>query len=326
MIINWLIQGNHNNLYDAKKSNLASVRMRAAITSSIDNKNIIAELYNKDVIINKNTVVGIGKLSHDDNEFKKWLYIAQYTKSQGGKVFLDFTDNHLLSSSPLYSKYCNIIKHCTHATTSSYYLKKTLGEYFKGCVTVIEDPLEIDPMPPRNKYNDVLTGLWFGHASNINFLLNFLIEKVKVENKLKFIVMTNINSNINNIFKDVRKILPAKIELILIEWSIIDMQKAARHSDFAILPTDPNDPRKAGVSSNRLITALSLGLPCFANIVESYNQYSKYAIPIDTFESIDFTFHRETFANIEYFQKHISPIYSRQAMIRKWEDFFKSIL
>ena len=51
---------------------------------------------------------------------------------------------------------------------------------------------------------------------------------------------------------------------------------AAKHCDLCIIPSDPNDPRKAGVSSNRLLTALALGLPTAADMMDSYKPYAQF--------------------------------------------------
>ena len=104
------------------------------------------------------------------------------------------------------------------------------------------------------------------------------------------------------------------------------MLDAASLSDFVILPTDPNDPRKAGVSSNRLVTALSLGLPCFADIAESYKEYANFTIPLERVSTLDFPFDKEILSKITLFQKTESPKYSKEAITKKWEIFLMNLL
>jgi hypothetical protein len=63
-------------------------------------------------------------------------------------------------------------------------------------------------------------------------------------------------------------------------WSSEKMVSAAKLCDIAIIPSDPNDIKKSSVSSNRLITALALGLPTAADTMNSYKEFSNYFIDI----------------------------------------------
>lgn len=54
------------------------------------------------------------------------------------------------------------------------------------------------------------------------------------------------------------------------------MEQATSVSDVCIIPSNAGDPRKAGVSSNRLITSFALGLPTCAERLDSYIEYERY--------------------------------------------------
>lgn len=54
------------------------------------------------------------------------------------------------------------------------------------------------------------------------------------------------------------------------------MVASADLCDLCIIPSDPRDRRKAGVSSNRLLTALALGLPTAADRLDSYIEHESY--------------------------------------------------
>ena len=58
------------------------------------------------------------------------------------------------------------------------------------------------------------------------------------------------------------------------------MLEAAKLCDACIIPSDTQDPNKSGASSNRLITALAMGLPTAADNLESYKEFSAFYVDI----------------------------------------------
>ncbi len=60
------------------------------------------------------------------------------------------------------------------------------------------------------------------------------------------------------------------------------MIRASRLSDACIIPTNNSDPKKNGASSNRLITGLALGLPVAAGNLDSYSDFKKYYVEINS--------------------------------------------
>jgi DNA helicase-2/ATP-dependent DNA helicase PcrA len=75
------------------------------------------------------------------------------------------------------------------------------------------------------------------------------------------------------------------------------MINTSKFCDLIIIPSDPNDPKKAGVSSNRLITALALGLPTAACVMESYKEYDQYFTDIDSEKFIELIDNPDKFHN-----------------------------
>jgi hypothetical protein len=73
-----------------------------------------------------------------------------------------------------------------------------------------------------------------------------------------------------------QNLLRSTIRLDLANWSLQNMINASKASQCCLIPSDLNDSRKSGASSNRLITAFALGLPVSADVLESYAPYSDY--------------------------------------------------
>ena len=115
-----------------------------------------------------------------------------------------------------------------------------------------------------------------------------------------------------NIFNQTKFNIDKSLSIQLGLWSIQAMINTSKFCDLIIIPSDPGDPKKEGVSSNRLITALALGLPTAASIMESYKEYNEYFTDIDSEKFIELIdnpdkFHLQVFKikhSFRYLQIH----------------------
>ena len=155
---------------------------------------------------------------------------------------------------------------------SSLCLAKNVEPNYKGQIELVEDAVEVLVTPPKTKTNRPVTLLWFGHGSNLKYLIDFLPKLGG--NNLRLIVLCNIEGF--NYLKSTPLNIPPNVQTEGAVWSVPAMIEAAKHCDLCIIPSDPNDPRKAGVSSNRLLTALALGLPTAADMMDSYKPYAQF--------------------------------------------------
>jgi hypothetical protein len=330
--VQWLLSGNPNTLEQLRNSNLASIRMRAALSMDIDDANLKVKPTNN-LIINKDTnVLGVGKISlaNEQDQSNKWPELVKKYKNYGLKVFLDYTDNHLRESNKnrdLYNAYHEIINKVDYVVTSSNYLESVISKQFNVKTITIEDPLEVQLKEPKSNLQKIPTGLWFGHASNLNYLLRFLQVEFKPSTKLKILVMSNLYPFPEDLIKNLENTISPKIELLILPWSISNVVLAASMSDFCIIPCGIGDDRKEGVSSNRLITSLALGLPCFADTPPSYKEFVNFISPLST-ESIE-SFFINPSINIEktlLSQTIIIKRFSKEKIRDDWKNFLVNII
>ena len=330
--VQWLLSGNPNTIEQLRNSNLASIRMRAALSMDIDDANLKVKPTNN-LIINKDTnVLGVGKISlaNEQDQSNKWPELVKKYKNIGLKVFLDYTDNHLRESNKnrdLYNAYNEIINKVDYVVTSSNYLESVISKQFNVKTITIEDPLEVQLNKPKKYLQKIPTGLWFGHASNLNYLLSFLQFEFKPSTKLKILVMSNLYPFPEDLIKNLENTISPKIELLILPWSISNMVLAASMSDFCIIPCGIGDDRKEGVSSNRLITSLALGLPCFADTPPSYKEFVNFISPLST-ESIE-SFFINPSINIEktlLSQTIIVKRFSKEKVRDDWKNFLINII
>lgn len=192
-------------------------------------------------------------------------------------MVIDYTDHHLATQGDRADFYTQAISLADDVITSSSLLARSLASWHSGEITVIEDPIEVDIVAPRIKSNGRKTGLWFGHASNLPYLLDFLLNRYTFRGPLRLIVMSNLYPLPADIIEVLEKTPQvADIEINAIPWSLDSMQAAADLADFCLLPAGVNDLKKQGASANRLLSALALGLPTAADGLDSYMPFQAY--------------------------------------------------
>jgi hypothetical protein len=322
--IHLLIPGIYKTHEDLQISQLASIRFRAAIIAKYLPQHGSTVSFGETIPETSNIIL-VGKIGTKDIEKKQklWLNQMKSAKNKNIKIFLDYTDHHLGFKSEMRSFYESALKITDYIITPSDHLKILLNNYFSKEIFVIPDPLEVPVLSPKiSKTNGIL---WHGHASNIEYLINFLEEFPKTHEVFKLIVVSNdvgLNILANHRFQ--KKI---RFKVSLQKWSLKALIEASKISDICIIPSDRNDPKKSGVSSNRLITSLALGLPTVAEIMPSYAEFSKYFFNIrsnsllETMSSSSSSGFRKLISEA---QQKIIPKFLPRAIAHQWIELFKN--
>ncbi len=273
--VQWLISSRDANLAKLADSNLASIRLRSVVSMQAALDGRVTSTADREAEHDTEILV-VGKVDAvtDIHRPARWLSYMQQAKAQHCKIILDYTDHHIDGKPVMRDFYLQALTYADHVTTSSPQLAKNIGATWKGGVTVIEDPIEVNFASPKIERTPQLTALWFGHASNLQYLFDFIKSDWIFSEPLRLIVMTNFFDQ--KIFDQQMQAAPKHLEMVVVPWSLQDMQTVAGICDFCIIPAGMNDARKNGVSSNRLLTALALGLPTAADRVNSYLSFSEY--------------------------------------------------
>jgi hypothetical protein len=262
------------------KSNFASIRLRIAPCFEALRK----EGYRftlGEIVENRADAIIVGKIgaSDIDSRSHKWLAQLIEAKSRGASIYLDYTDHHLGFKTPMTLFYQRSLDLADCCIVPSEFMAKLLRAHFHGPIIIIEDSIEITSQPVKAKLvTSQPTALWFGHASNIEFLIDFINSSHFLMAGYNLIVLSN-ESGLNFFQSSHLNCLnPRQLKLAL--WSVDTMLEAARLSDFCIIPSNLSNPSKIGASSNRLITSFALGLPTAADYLPSYQEFSDYFVDI----------------------------------------------
>lgn len=308
-----------------RASNAASVRLRTGALIAAQPETF--KLSVGPSAPSNSQLIIIGKLGSGTNAKEMgnlWLQQLHVMRPKGTKVVVDFTDDHLLHHSGMSQFYHQALAFIDFAVCSSPLLARNFAKFYSGPIEVIQDPIEIAIVSPKYELQKPSTVLWFGHISNLKYLLNFL-PNLSSSRSFRLIVLSNIEA-LHHMQAN-QDTIPANVQAQAAIWSVPTMIEAARISDVCIIPSDPSDPRKAGVSANRLLTALALGLPTAADRMDSYLEFSDFFTDIRSPEfhsllenPLCFTF------KIGQIQKIIANDYSLEKIGGKWVDLIKRII
>lgn len=257
-----------------QQSTLASVRLR--ICPSI--KAMLANQWRVttgDRVVDTPLKIIVTKIGINDiqNRSNFWLEQIKSYKSTGTQIYLDYTDHHLGFKSPMSDFYREVMAYVDKVIAPSKGMKDALSNFYKKTIDIVEDPIEFS-IKAIKPVHQPITLLWFGHASNIDYLIQFLRVGFEPGDLIRLIILSNEAGL--NMLSQARIESSAKIEYQIGIWSPEVMLIAASKSDACIIPANPSDPKKSGASSNRLITALSLGLPVAADHLSSYVEFSDF--------------------------------------------------
>jgi glycosyltransferase involved in cell wall biosynthesis len=276
--IEWLCSIPNCRLQDLERSTMASIRMRTAVSAKAACKAGYQPIFSDGHVRTKAGLIVVGKIDYISDPARpgRWIAHLEKAKRSGAKVIIDYTDHHLATDSPASQFYLQALTLANTIVCSSAALAGHLSGRFRAHLVTIEDPVEIDIRPPGSRSSDIPTALWFGHASNLPYLVDYLIKDFDLIRPMRLILMTN-SYPLHSEFSDQLnspKLDPLDIQVV--PWSLESMSTAAALSDFCLLPAGVNDPRKSGASSNRLLTALALGLPVAADPMASYLPFQRY--------------------------------------------------
>jgi len=278
--IHWLVPYQINHNQDISNKNLASIRLRAGLFN-LPCFNDFNVSFNENISdIDEIDYLFVGKFGGKREDLiNTWIKVINLHRVNGKKIFFDYTDHHLSTDSLASQFYRASIKPNDQIITSSEKLKNYLTSDYKK-VTIIEDPIEIEIQ--KVKKNKISSFLFFGHETNLKFLLN-LIPTWDKSREYTLLILTS-NFGLKLIQEQSTFILankPNNLNLQLHRWSIPNMLYASKNVSGIVIPGDKNDERKNGVSHNRLITSFALGLSVAATKYESYLEFNNQFIDID---------------------------------------------
>ena len=321
MHIHWLIPCEFKNISEVHQINLASIRLRAGVVvQAMENRGESISL--GEAIPDNTEVCVVGKIGGLDTSNKPTNWIRQLREFKG-KIILDFTDDHLNYISGMTAFYRECLELADVVVCSSESLQRVVSQFFSGPIHVIADAIECPILPPKSRIHQPLTLLWFGHATNIKALADF-IPQIQSPEPLRIIVVSNQLGLQLLGSAPIQVQCPIEIQGRI--WSQEATIKASKESDVCIIPAELQSLRKSGVSANRLLTSIALGLPTCADKIDSYLPFKPYYADLRTAEFNDMLSDpRYWNKHIQAAQEYILPRYAKASVGEEWLSIFNRI-
>jgi hypothetical protein len=315
-----LIGGPCESPSELQHSTLASARLRLAVAAAaaqeLDQKISLGEQCPQQV-----DRLVVGKIGANDiqNRQRLWLSEIERHKGTGARILLDYTDHHLINNSvmtPFYRTACEMVDViCVPTHSLGAALTEQCGIQCK--IEVIPDLLEYEVVKPKAaSIGKNPVGMWFGHPTNAEFLAKFIDAHHRELSGHKLNIVSTPQTL--EVLKRYPFSTPPKISVAAFQWSVQAVARVAEVTDYCIIPSH-TDSAKRYASNNRLITALTLGLPTIATALPSYVEFSNYFLQLGSSEGKDFLSKLSRLKhNVESFQKlHVARFQSPE-LVRQW--------
>ena len=315
MHVHWLSPYTYEDPRQVYQSPLASLRLRAGPLVSVTDSNLTVSVGEK--IPGHTNVCIVGKIGAHDIEQRKteWLKVIFNLDCP---VVLDYTDDHIQHQTVMSDFYRIALERVDQVVCSSHQLQKSISTVYSKKICVVEDAVEYLPLPPKSAPNKTRRLLWFGHHSNIAALQRFL-HTFHPPMPLEVLVLST-QQGCQMLQSSPQSQRPS-VRLLFKLWSIEEMPKAAAQCDACIIPVDDSSPAKKGASSNRLLTALTLGLPTFVDLIPSYLPFRDFVTDLQSPQRDQLIMDPQSDqSQIELAQRYIAMNYSFQSLGQKWQN------
>lgn len=238
----------------------------------------------------------IGKLNHPDTNFADRITMANLAgiallKSRGVPTAITYCDN---SASALHSPISTLYQSLLHHGDYIIYPSQTMLNYGQQWTKelsnqqhrVIEDPCFLPTQPFRMlSKKERCKIIWFGHNSNLGYLINQLkqiIHNCNADLSYELTILSDENSciRVKKHFTNITK--SNNWTLRLVRWDTknqpTQLGKELSRCHICLIPSDPKDPRKRGASHNRAVDALISGCAVIAAPLPSYVELKRSLI------------------------------------------------
>jgi hypothetical protein len=218
-----------------------------------------------------------------------WCRYLERLGQTGAIIACDYSDNHLSkhSSEPAYRFYQRVLSLSDIVVVPT----QGMGEWLVACSWSHEGKIRV--VPDWNEFEDLLgrapeqrkpekLGLWFGHPTNLPHLEAHLSSNSNILEGEKIVLITSAKAIQQLGWKAEQWLLwPGTNTWVKpVAWNREVMRENFRSASYCIIPSDPVSLRKKFASPNRLVAALSAGLPTTATLLDGNEELSDFFVPL----------------------------------------------
>lgn len=338
MHVAWLVSNVKTaDLGEVLNTELASSRMRAGVSLQAFAKaglnvlplNLVGTQALPDVAFMSKYVHDSGANLYLHDGGARWAFWTEQVariKAAGGKLIVDYTDNHLAGNDMRTKWYQHILPQVDGVVVPSEKMAQNARQYWQGPMWLIPEPIEVPILAPRPAASpQSISALWYGHNSNLPYLYRFIQGAMHDCPPMELKILTNFLDQ--NVLKAVIAKAPKTARFSLGKWSVGAMVELAKQSQVALIPSDRSDPKKNGASANRLVTALALGLVPVAEMIESYRPFAAHCVDIADPGSLQALLDKlpALQTSVEAAQKTVIPAFTVEQVGPLWVDVARQL-
>lgn len=287
-----------------------------------------------------------GKLSHPDQDFAERIAMANLAaisilKQKKIPIYATYCDNLAQSKSPsISSLYRALLWHadviiCPNKAMINH-SRKWHDPERPPKELIIEDPWQVERYPfTQLQAREPCRLIWFGHSSNSQYLLKelpdiFLRCSAWQSFELTILSDQNTGQRIKNTMNQARCRKPWSLRFV--PWDSKQQPKQLREelirAHIALLPSDPNDPRKSAASHNRAVDSVQAGCMTIGSPLPSYLELKKILITTTSFPSaINAVIEQRARLSLKWDQLRESELnrFSPAENQKKWNSAFQAL-
>ncbi len=319
-------------------SHLASVRLRAGVAASA-----WQQAGHRNVLLNPEDPAAVARVDFAaaplcvvgkfflDVEPAAWLDACARVKKSGGRLVLDICDYPFAEKPPAVTRfYEGALDQCDAVTVNSARMAELLAPHARQPPQVIEDAILAAPRRPEFAPGKVLELLWFGHVNNLRYLERMMEALVAygASQRCRLTLVTEPGQGVEQAVRRITENCAPRLEARFTPWSLDATRIALRQTDLVLIPGDPADPLKSGVSSNRLAEALQAGRLPVASPLASYLPFGEGAwLGDDLVAGIAWAMANrgEVLARIRRGQVQVAERLAADAIGRQWCRLFEGL-
>lgn len=315
---------------------LASARLRGGIASTF-----ALRAGHRNVFLNADDAAAVNSTDFDAVDLcvvtkfmgksnALWLDILGRLAKRKRKILLDICEYPFVAkkNAGIAEFYKKALPYCDVMTVNSTRMQELMAPHLGRAPLVIEDAILEPVQKPAFAPGKILKLLWFGHPTNFNYL-GEILPALKTFGEQQDCQLTIVSSpELKEQVPAVDKKLSAHFSTRFVPWSFKAQRDALSDCDLVLIPGDPADPRKSGVSSNRIAEALQAGRFPVANALGSYLPYEAAAwLGTDLIAGIRFALSQpqEVLVRIRRGQALVKATVKPAVVGRQWLALFESI-
>lgn len=212
-------------------------------------------------------------------------------KSEGCKIITQYCDNLLHTNDILSDFYRDLLSASDCVVFPSKKLLEVTSNQIelKARRHIIKDPWQIKHYHQSRELKNTIPCrlIWFGSNRNSAYLIQQLpsmIEKSPQEMTYELTILGQPYTHTH-----VRNFIANSNHKNLSNWSFRlapwdnqrqpeQLEQELTRAHFSLIPSDPNDPLKCGVSHNRVVDSIRAGCLTLASPMDSYNELSQICL------------------------------------------------